>query len=391
MSQCVRKFASATCTWSNLDMELKHVITNFSGRGGAELMLIRLINGMPKHSHTVISLMRCSSELKHMVKNKNVVFVELNASGIISMSLSLFKLSALFKGFRGPVFAWMYHACAITFIASFFNKKMTRFFNIRHSLDAFRAEKLSTKIALFLSTFFSYFVDAVIFCSDRSMKQHVKFGFSSKKSVLIPNGYEIVFPCEKRPNPIPVVGMLGRFHPAKDYKNFFKSVSRVRQNGFDFKVVLGGRNIDTDNKELMDIIVQSKFPASSVSLLGELSNTKNFYSQVDIFMLSSMTESFPNVLVEAMLNKTFVISTDVGDARLIIDNDELIAQPKDSLALASVLQTALKKTDQERKNFGEGNRSAAIKKYDIKKAIAAYTNLIVNTSSWPPKDHTWKS
>lgn len=381
MSKCMRKFASATCTWFNLVMEVKHVITNFSGRGGAELMLIRLINGLPEHSHTVISLMRCSNELKDMVNNKNVIFVELNASGITSMSLSLLKLSALLKGIRGPVFAWMYHACAITFMASFFNKKIKLFFNIRHSLDAFRTEKLSTKLALCLSAFFSIFVDAVIFCSSRSMKQHEKFGFSSKNSLLIPNGYEIVFPCEKRSNPIPVVGMLGRFHPAKDYKNFFKSVSSVRQQGFNFKVVLGGRNIDIDNEELMGIIEQSKFPVGSVSLLGELSNTEKFYSQVDIFMLSSMTESFPNVLVEAMLNKIFVISTDVGDSRLIIDNDELIAPPKDSLALASILKTALEKTDQDRKNFGEDNRSAVIKKYDIKKAISAYTNLIVSATS----------
>jgi glycosyltransferase involved in cell wall biosynthesis len=362
-------------------MEVKHVITNFSGRGGAELMLIRLINGMPDHHHTIISLMRCSYQLKQMVNNKNIVFVELNASGVISISLSLFKLSALLIGIRGPVFAWMYHACVITFIASLFNRKIKLFFNIRHSLDSFRTEKLSTKLALCLSAFFSRFVDAVIFCSKRSMTQHGKFGFSSNKSVLIPNGYEIVFPCEKRPNPIPVVGMLGRFHPAKDYNNFFKTVSSARQQGFDFKVVLGGRNIDTDNKELMDIIVRSKFPVNSVSLLGELSNTKKFYSQVDIFMLSSMTESFPNVLVEAMLNKIFVISTDVGDSRLIIDNDELIAPPQDSLSLASILEVALKKTDQERNIFGEDNRFNAIKKYDIKRAVCAYTSLILSAAS----------
>ena len=54
-------------------------------------------------------------------------------------------------------------------------------------------------------------------------------------------------------------------------------------------------------------------------LMGQLKNTRSFYEQIDIqVMSSSFGESFPNVIAEAMLHGIPCVSTDVGDAKKII-------------------------------------------------------------------------
>lgn len=88
-----------------------------------------------------------------------------------------------------------------------------------------------------------------------------------------------------------------------------------------------------------------------------------FYSNVDIFILSSKTEGFPNVLAEAASHGCAVFSTDVGDAPYIINNDDHIAPVKDDEKLADCItkfillspdikkEKVLKTTMHVRKNF----------------------------------------
>jgi teichuronic acid biosynthesis glycosyltransferase TuaC len=63
----------------------------------------------------------------------------------------------------------------------------------------------------------------------------------------------------------------------------------------------------------------------------------------DLFCLPSISEGYPNVLVEAMACGVPVVASDVGGISEIIDNDNLglLVPPRNSEALAVALEKAL--------------------------------------------------
>jgi glycosyltransferase involved in cell wall biosynthesis len=89
---------------------------------------------------------------------------------------------------------------------------------------------------------------------------------------------------------------------------------------------------------------------------------------IDLFILSSISEAFPNVLNEAMACGTPCITTDVGDASLIIENTGWIVSPKDQKALAD---SAIKAADEKKYN----NANWIQRKNDCQNRIA--TNFTI--------------
>ena len=58
---------------------------------------------------------------------------------------------------------------------------------------------------------------------------------------------------------------------------------------------------------------------------------------IDLFVLTSVSEAFPNVLNESMACGTPCVTTNVGDASLIVDNTGWVVQPKDAKAIADAV------------------------------------------------------
>lgn len=314
-----------------------HVITNFAGVGGAEMMLSRLIQATEQqYQHVIIALMKTSavyqSTLDRCQTHYALGWNGLNTFGTIQ------KLRALLKQLTPQtVQCWMYHANVLTSLSVIGLKQKPKvIWGIHHSLASPKDESISTKLALVLSKLLSAQPQAIIYCAHSSMQQHQSFGFHNPNSHVIANG---VYLDKFQPNPELhdpiVIGFAGRYHPAKGYPYLFETMAKLKDQPVVFRIAGGGASLN--NPEVKALFEQYQLDQNKVELLDQVSDMPAFYQSIDAFLMTSITEGFPNVLVEALASGLPCISTDVGDASYIVQELGNIVPPRDSDALAQAI------------------------------------------------------
>jgi glycosyltransferase involved in cell wall biosynthesis len=266
------------------------------------------------------------------------------------------------------IYSWMYHANFVAALTKLFSSvSASVIWGVRHSLDDLGGESKSTKLAIYAGKFLRKVPKKVIYCSSKAMKQHIDFGYSYKNnSVYIPNGYEFEEPNLKTFNDKNlVIGAAGRFHKAKNYSMLFKSVAPILAANSNMKLKIAGRDIDYNNETIERYIRELSINIEQIELLGLVSDMPGFYRNVDFFVLSSITEGFPNVLAEAAGYGCIIFSTDVGDAKFIVNDDSRLVPVGQDKLLGSVLNDYINKSSEELSDISKCSSSYIRDTYSI--------------------------
>src|SRR5262249_34847838 len=119
---------------------------------------------------------------------------------------------------------------------------------------------------------------------------------------------------------------------------------RLLPEGFDFEVWIIGTG---DRRTALEKLVGELGLADRVRLLGYRSDTIDLYHAMDVFVLSSLREGLPNVVLEAMALEVPVLVTRIaGVPRLVRENVEgLLVEPGNEDEMTSGLRRML--TDAE--------------------------------------------
>jgi glycosyltransferase involved in cell wall biosynthesis len=316
-------------------MKVIHIIVGLQV-GGAEMMLKKLIDATYQDfDYTVISLTELGV-IGSALKDNGVNVYPLGLKNLLSMPMVFIKIIFLLLKIKPDVVqTWMYHADFLGGLAA----KLTGVKKIIWGIRSTNIEHNGSKITLLIRkmcAYLSYFIPDKIICAANASKEaHVKVGYDSSKMVIIPNGFDtekIKFSAEGRasvrnefniPSDAVVVGSVGRFNPVKNHKLFVDAALHVLEKNSNIFFLMVGRDVDISNPFFYELINKSKFK-ENFKLVGEQKDVIPYYSAMDIFCLHSLSEGFPNVLAEAMSIGTICISTDVGDASMLIDKKELI-------------------------------------------------------------------
>jgi glycosyltransferase involved in cell wall biosynthesis len=114
-----------------------------------------------------------------------------------------------------------------------------------------------------------------------------------------------------------VITMIGRLEPAKDWFVFLSAAQKARRVGERECIYL----VVGDGRQRQDLIHASSAPElSHVRILGPRQDIPDILRQSDIFVLTSCSEAFGLVLIEAMAARCPVIATRSLGAEFLIDS-----------------------------------------------------------------------
>lgn len=332
----------------NVSKKVLHIITGLND-GGAEGVLTRLCLHSKGVRHVVISLMD-SGKYGPVLQAAGITVYCL---GLNPRKPSLFKLYGLIKLIRDErpdvVQTWMYHADLLGGIAARLAGIKRVFWGIRmSSLEKGKSTRLTLWIVRLCALLSSWLPEAIICCANKALTVHASIGYAAAKLRVIPNGYDLT--CFKPDvaageqvrhelglceNEL-VIGKVGRFDPLKDHFNLLDALALVAEQQIHFRCLLVGKGLSPDNAVLVARIVKLGLQ-DRLLLLGQRTDIPAVMNALDLHVLSSLSEGFPNVLAEAMACGTPCVSTDVGDALEIIGDAQACCPAQDAQALAGLI------------------------------------------------------
>lgn len=175
----------------------------------------------------------------------------------------------------------------------------------------------------------------------------------------------------------PLIVSAGRLVEEKDQKTLLKAFQLVRKAMPAQLVILG----DGELKEQLKAYAAKLRIEDAVHFVGFQQNPYIFFHHADVFALSSRTEGFGHVLVEALATKTPIATTRCNPgADEVLQNGKCakVSPVGDAHALAEAIKQLLTLQEEERKEIVENGRKRA-NEFAASTIVEQYERLFIDT------------
>ncbi len=115
----------------------------------------------------------------------------------------------------------------------------------------------------------------------------------------------------------PVVGGLGRLHPAKNFPMFVRASKAILEKHPDVQFMIIGEG---DQRGKIEAAMKEAEVGGSWTLLGQRNDVPQCLAAADIFVQSSDYEGFPVAVVEAMAAGLQIVATDVASLGEVVQD-----------------------------------------------------------------------
>lgn len=196
-----------------------------------------------------------------------------------------------------------------------------------------------------------WLTDHVVNCSAASAEIHRRLGYDRAPGTIVPNGYDalaFVPDDQARAKTRQILGIrseqfalgtVSRWHPEKDVPTLLEALAILRRRGLAPLALLIGNGLD-DGSPALGEAIRNPGLAGTVKLLGMRSDVPDLARAIDLHVLPSRTEAFPNVVAETMLSGTPNAVTDVGDSAAMVGGSGWIVPPRRPDLLADAIDHA---------------------------------------------------
>jgi glycosyltransferase involved in cell wall biosynthesis len=354
--------------------------------GGAETMLERLVLTLgPRVQPLVISLTSLGTIGPRLLARG----VDVQALGMTRRQLpgprTMWRLMQMLRQFKPDVVhTQMYHANLLGGLAARLAGVGAVMWNLHHcNLDASvnsRATLWTIALGARLSRVLPHRISSV---AERARDVHVAAGYAAERFVVVPNGFDTSqFKPDTQarsgvraelglPPDTPLVGVIGRFDSQKNHRGFCEAMARLVQLRPGTHALLAGSGIDAQNAELAAWLQQHGVRAQC-HLLGARGDVPRLMAALDVLMLPSLGEAFPNVVGEAMACGVPCAVTDVGDAALMVGEWGRVVAAGDMQGLGDAAASILALPAAQRLSLAQHVAHSTRQRFDLHVVAARY-------------------
>lgn len=141
--------------------------------------------------------------------------------------------------------------------------------------------------------------------------------------------------------------------------------------------LVGARTGEAGLEERIEAQIRRDRLEDVVKIVSPTRSVAALLSRLDLLVLPSRFEGFPNVVLEAMASGTLVVAAPVGDVPSLVDEGEtgLLFRPEDAADLARALMAARALPPEERKAMTARARQRIEERYRMERVASEYLDL----------------
>jgi glycosyltransferase involved in cell wall biosynthesis len=354
------------------------LITSLDPIGGAEMQVANLAKALQGRGWTVllISMLPEGTELATELRTRGVSVATLCMQKGKADPRAIWRLAKILKRFKPEVLhAHMVHANLLARVTRLF-AEVPLLVSTAHSIrEGGRLYDLAYRITDMLG-------DVTTNVSLAAARRYARDGLVPEKRLrVVRNGIDVnrFRPSEtsrgemRRAFAISnqfVWLAIGGLRAAKDYPNMLRAVAGLR----GALLLIAGEGELRVQLERLALELKIR---SSVRFCGFCPNTAELLNAADGYVLSSLWEGLPLVLLEAAATALPIVATDVGgNAEIVLNGKSGILVPAaDSVALQRAMQTVMAISKPERCQMGMAGREFVSAHYSMSQIVSDWENL----------------
>ncbi len=235
-----------------------------------------------------------------------------------------------------------------------------------------------------------YFLSSRIVLVANTLRTRFAWVSNSDKFITVYNGVDLSEPRLGKFVPlvreqygidrkILLIAAIARIEPLKGQRYLIEACGRLRDNLDDVCVLLIGDIVDSGYCDECKTLARELGIENRLIFAGYQNNIDQFLSEIDVFVLPSLSEAFPRSVIEAMGAGKPVIVTDVGGCSEAVEDkvSGFVVPAMDSKALADAIHKLCKDSNL-RSKFGQVARVRAEKMFGIVKNVKQTEQVYLN-------------
>lgn len=351
-------------------MRILMVVTGMS-MGGAERLVRDLADAVPAE----VRIAYLKGPLEVQPRHSEVGLHCLGLESARDALPSALRFVRLVREFRPDiVHAHMFHAALLTRLVRPALPRLRLISTMHTSYDGGRLRALAFRATDWLS-------DLSTNVSNEAIDTYAEHGAVARdRMVPIYNGIDVhrfqpVPGARQRireefgvPEDCKLLLAVGRLNWSKDYPNLFQTLARLDPS-FRYRLLVAGEG---PHRASLERMVEDMGLSPHVRFLGIRRDVPTLMSAADVFVLSSVKESFGLVVAEAMACECVVVATDAGGIREVMGPDPFLVPVKDPDALARAIHAACALDGAQMAAHGRTARRRIVEQFSFERMVSAW-------------------